>query len=120
MSVLIIIFARPAMIWVENVLHGIILKKKSQFVNLKNPQCFLAQEQAAGGFSHAGENVAQITLFFPPGGPNPEKRRNWKQGRLQHAALDQAPQAGYVFMCSLELGHSFIQGKNKKHGPSIL
>lgn len=73
-----------------------------------------------GGFSHARESVAQITLFFPAGGPNPEQRRNWKQGRPQHAALDQAPQAGCVFMCSLELGHSFIQENNKKHGPSIL
>lgn len=73
-----------------------------------------------GGFSHAGENVAQITLFFPPGGPNPEKRRNWKQGRPQHAALDQAPQAGYVFMCSLEFGHSFIQGKKQEAWPQYI
>lgn len=67
-----------------------------------------------GGSYHGGGNVAQITLFFPPGGPNPEQRRNSAPGSRDVPSTRswiRLPQAIYGFKCSLEFGHSFIQRK---------
>lgn len=64
MSVLIPVFARPTVSWVENVLYGIIKKKKKKFVNLKKSPMFLRTGVGSGGlFPCWGERCTNYFIF---------------------------------------------------------
>lgn len=64
MSVLIPVFARPTMIWVENVLHGII-KKKKKFVNLKKSPVFLRTRVGSGRLFPCWGKCCPNYFIFP-------------------------------------------------------
>lgn len=91
------------MIWVGNVLHGIIKKKKKKLVKLKNPQCCLAR-LSTGWLSPCWEKRCTNYFYFPPL-EGPILRRGGARplgaGPALHAALDQAPQALYGPACTV-------------------